>query len=393
MSTLGKVPVKQTGDSFFAPECNKISNWNSILTDYYAGSGGVLTEDFAYENAVNESFTARRSAFTVGGSANAITLTTALTGFISIKRFVLGQEFIFIANSTNTGATTIAVDVAPSVNIKSISGGDLSGDEIKAGLPVHIRYSGSFFQLLNSQKLGSEVVKTNTLTFARINNDVLRMSIGKANAEDDSQYIKFTSTYDLNIGTVGLGGRASGVNRSNSTWYYIFAFAKTDGTSMAVLDTSSIGANAETTATANSFLVATKRLVGVWQTDSSGFINSNILNNFVNHYEINNKSVNDFTAGYSYGVWGLRSIPVPLVKCKCFINAFVNYVAGGESSVALTSPSITQTKSDASVNTSEQWMTNNVIIYTSTAQINTILISGSGVDVGGYVKSFELLDI
>lgn len=97
---------------------------------------------------------------TVGGSANAITLTT---GF-SMSAYATGQKFRFKVASTNTGATTVNID---SIGAKSIvrtatgvavTSGDLIADAI-----VDIAYDGTNFQLTTPS-----VTATSADVYARI---------------------------------------------------------------------------------------------------------------------------------------------------------------------------------------------------------------------------------
>jgi hypothetical protein len=77
--------------------------------------------------------------FTVGGTANAITLTSA-TGAPS--GYSTGQEFCFRANATNTGVTTVNVDGLGIKTIKTISGADLPAGYLSTSADTCLRYDG-----------------------------------------------------------------------------------------------------------------------------------------------------------------------------------------------------------------------------------------------------------
>lgn len=85
---------------------------------------------------------------TVGGSANAITLTPSP----AITAYVAGQRFSFIAGSTNTGDTTVAVSGLAAKTIQKTGHAGASilfpGDITAPALTV-IEYDGTSFNLLS----------------------------------------------------------------------------------------------------------------------------------------------------------------------------------------------------------------------------------------------------
>jgi hypothetical protein len=81
----------------------------------------------------------------VGGTANAITLTSAPV----ITAYAAGQTFYFLATAANTGATTVAVSGLAAKNIYSIGGAALTGGEIAIGY-AEIVYDGTQFRLIVS---------------------------------------------------------------------------------------------------------------------------------------------------------------------------------------------------------------------------------------------------
>lgn len=80
---------------------------------------------------------------TVGGTANAIVLTTGY----SLAAYAAGQTFSFIAGFSNSSAATVNIDSVGVVNITSPSAVALSAGQIVAGALVVIRYDGTQFQL------------------------------------------------------------------------------------------------------------------------------------------------------------------------------------------------------------------------------------------------------
>lgn len=80
---------------------------------------------------------------TVGGTANAITLTTGY----SLSSYAAGQTFRFVASATNTGAATVNIDGRGAKNITGPAGSALSAGQILANALVEITYDGTQFQL------------------------------------------------------------------------------------------------------------------------------------------------------------------------------------------------------------------------------------------------------
>ncbi len=79
---------------------------------------------------------------TVGGSANAITLTSGY----SVAAYAAGQTFRFIAASTNSGAVTIALDGLAAKDVK-VALAALTAGMITAGQMITVTYDGTQFQM------------------------------------------------------------------------------------------------------------------------------------------------------------------------------------------------------------------------------------------------------
>jgi len=90
------------------------------------------------------------TAETVGGTADAITLTRPTTD--TIASYALGQRDAFTAGSTNTGAVTVNIDGAGVVALRKLDGstslGPLESGDIVAGHDYEIYYDGTVFRLL-----------------------------------------------------------------------------------------------------------------------------------------------------------------------------------------------------------------------------------------------------
>ncbi len=99
---------------------------------------------------------------TVGGTANAITLTND-----PVALSLTNLRVLFKATADNSGATTVTVDSLTTKNIYKASGGSvvaLSGGEIKNGLIYELIYDGTQFQLGSGGGGGGVVVKRQVFT-------------------------------------------------------------------------------------------------------------------------------------------------------------------------------------------------------------------------------------
>lgn len=80
---------------------------------------------------------------TVGGSGNAITLTT--TSGLSLGN---GSEFWFVATNTNTGAVTVNINGLGAKSLTKAGTISLSPSDIMTGMLIGIMYDGTRFQML-----------------------------------------------------------------------------------------------------------------------------------------------------------------------------------------------------------------------------------------------------
>lgn len=83
---------------------------------------------------------------TVGGTANAITLTPSP----AITAYAAGQRFKFLAGASNTSTVTVAISGLTTKAIQ-LNGVALAGGEIVSGKYYIIEYDGTAFQLLNAR--------------------------------------------------------------------------------------------------------------------------------------------------------------------------------------------------------------------------------------------------
>lgn len=86
---------------------------------------------------------------TVGGTGNAITLTTGY----SVSAYAAGQRFAFIVGTTNTGAATVNVDSQGAKSIVRSDGSNtaLVAGDLVAGMIAEIFYDGTRFHLMSTQ--------------------------------------------------------------------------------------------------------------------------------------------------------------------------------------------------------------------------------------------------
>src|SRR5260221_5512069 len=107
---------------------------------------------------------------TVGGTANAITLSFA----VAPASYVQGEKYAFKASGANTGATTVNVNALGAKNAfkKSPTGPATSctGGEIQSGDIVELEYDGTQFQLLaNATFSGGTLTATTAMSGAAFN--------------------------------------------------------------------------------------------------------------------------------------------------------------------------------------------------------------------------------
>jgi len=86
---------------------------------------------------------------TVGGTANAITLTYSQPP----AAYVQGEKFAFKATANNTGPTTVQVGTLAAVNVVRTGGSALTGNEITSGQVVELVYDGTNFQLITASSM------------------------------------------------------------------------------------------------------------------------------------------------------------------------------------------------------------------------------------------------
>jgi hypothetical protein len=133
---------------------------------------------------------------TVGGTANAITLTPSP----AITAYATGQEFEFLAATANTSSVTVAVSGLTTKAITKMGSTALVGGEIKSGALIKIRYDGTQFVMSPSLFYeegawtpvvgGTATYSTQIGTYTRIGNTV-------------------TATCYLVINSLGTGGTAA----------------------------------------------------------------------------------------------------------------------------------------------------------------------------------------
>lgn len=92
---------------------------------------------------------------TVGGTANAITLT----GSVVTTAYTTGQVFKFFASYANTSSVTVAVDGLAATAVK-VAGVALTAGQIVAGAHVTIAYDGTDFELVTGTTPASVSVGT-----------------------------------------------------------------------------------------------------------------------------------------------------------------------------------------------------------------------------------------
>lgn len=114
---------------------------------------------------------------TVGGTANAITLTPSP----AVPAYAAGQSFAFKAAAANTGGVTVAISGLAAQSITKRGTAALVSGDIANGAVVFITYDGTQFQLDRVgdvvTKTGTETLTSKTLTNPTINGATLTGTI------------------------------------------------------------------------------------------------------------------------------------------------------------------------------------------------------------------------
>ena len=170
------------------------------------------------------------NATTIGGTANAITVT-ATRPAISSFSYTVGNIITIVPSATNTAATTINVNSLGVKNILKPSAGGiiaLAGGELVIGVPSALYYDGTQFVVLNLNPLfgtrtdiasaGTTDLGTVGSHFVRVTGTTTITSFGSsANTNYPVYFVKFndvlTITYDgTNIFTPGNASIVTAAN-------------------------------------------------------------------------------------------------------------------------------------------------------------------------------------
>ena len=153
--------------------------------------------------------------FTVGGTANAITLTSA-TGAPS--GYSTGQEFCFRANATNTGVTTVNVDGLGIKTIKTLSGADLPAGYLSTSVDTCLRYDGvNMVANVSTGALADQVPLNSNLGTAATKNT--GTASGQVPTADELGVVGNTNYHSGNLNLYTFGGLSANddIARGNST--------------------------------------------------------------------------------------------------------------------------------------------------------------------------------
>ncbi len=140
------------------------SQVNAIASAVVAGFDKLPDPDLVKQDRITY-------AASVGGTANAITLTLTNT----ISSYTAGLTVKFKAAWDNTSSTTVNVDSVGVKTVKTPSGAALTGGEIQADAVVELAYNGTDFTLLSGW------VSADQTTLAAIASDVTTVAGISAN--------------------------------------------------------------------------------------------------------------------------------------------------------------------------------------------------------------------
>jgi hypothetical protein len=120
---------------------NLIRSSTGALINWGAGTKTL----YSISQADIARFGGRGSLPTSGGTANAQTLAH-VTPLRSVQA---GMEIVFLPGSTNTGATTLAVDALGAIAVLAPGGAACTGGELRAGVPARAVWNGTSWRLVS----------------------------------------------------------------------------------------------------------------------------------------------------------------------------------------------------------------------------------------------------
>ena len=137
------------GKTFVAAELVTNSKLNQLAAPSVSIAGTADTGQIT-----NNSVTAVKAAYgpwfycVDGGTANAHSLTAATSATTLPTTLVTGQEFAYTANTTNTGAVTVAISgIGGTVALTKNGTTALGAGDVRSGQLVWVRYDGTRMQL------------------------------------------------------------------------------------------------------------------------------------------------------------------------------------------------------------------------------------------------------
>ncbi len=232
------------------------SNNTDVLNQSTQGTAAVSTIDTMIQNSLGllaRFYADLGGTGTVGGTADAITLTTAST----YQALENGLIVTFKAGSANTGAATINVDSLGAKAIRRIGDSALSAGDIAANGVYLLRYDTTYngaagaWILLNSGSVYFPTGHLYGLTLSNNGTDAtndIDIAAGTARDSTDSANMVLASALTKRLDATWAVGTNEGMLASGAaiadTTYHIFLIKRTDtGVVDIAADTSVTGAN------------------------------------------------------------------------------------------------------------------------------------------------------
>lgn len=155
----------------------------------------VYTEGREVLGSIKRDWNRRNATVTAGGTANALTLSYT----VNPTALVRGQRYAFVANTANTGPTTLAIGGLAATAVLA-NGTSLIGGELQPTLITEVIYDGVNFQIIGGSGVGAGAGTRGTTT----NDNAAAGYVGEVMGSNVTAAVTLTTATTANIGSITL---------------------------------------------------------------------------------------------------------------------------------------------------------------------------------------------